>query len=109
MGRDAPRLALVEPSRTGLGEPVIELGEGDEAVLSYAALDVELIGGPDADLPPFFLQLLPREDGSIQSGQPLAVPALEAGDGPHMGYAIQWFSFALITIVGTIAFLRKRA
>lgn len=109
LGRDNPRTALVEPSRAGLGAPAIELGEGKHAVLSYAAVDVDLIAGADTELLPFFLQLLPREDGSIQEGEPLAVALPEVGTGPHLGYAIQWFSFALITIVGTIAFLRKRA
>jgi surfeit locus 1 family protein len=33
-------------------------------------------------------------------------PALD--NGPHLSYAIQWFSFALIVIVGTVLLLRKR-
>ena len=32
-------------------------------------------------------------------------PALE--NGPHLSYAIQWFSFALIALVGTAALLRR--
>jgi surfeit locus 1 family protein len=32
-------------------------------------------------------------------------PALD--DGPHLSYAVQWFSFALIIVVGTGALLRK--
>ena len=65
LGRDAPRLALVESSRAGHGGPVIELGEGSEAVASYGALDVELIAGSESEVLPFFLQLLPEGDGSI--------------------------------------------
>lgn len=34
-----------------------------------------------------------------------APPGLD--DGPHLSYAIQWFSFALIIVVGTTALLRK--
>lgn len=30
-------------------------------------------------------------------------------DGPHLSYAIQWFSFATIGVVGTIVVLRKTA
>lgn len=30
-------------------------------------------------------------------------------NGPHLSYAIQWFSFAGITVVGTLALLRKTA
>lgn len=32
-------------------------------------------------------------------------PAL--GNGPHLSYAIQWFAFALIAVVGTVVVLRK--
>ena len=36
-------------------------------------------------------------------------PAQELSDGPHLSYAIQWFSFAVITVVGSFALARKRA
>jgi surfeit locus 1 family protein len=29
------------------------------------------------------------------------------GNGPHLSYAIQWFAFALIAVVGTVVVLRK--
>lgn len=35
----------------------------------------------------------------------LAVPALD--EGPHLSYAIQWFSFALIAIAGTAVLIRS--
>lgn len=34
-------------------------------------------------------------------------PALD--DGPHMSYAIQWFSFALIVVIGTVVLLWRVA
>lgn len=36
----------------------------------------------------------------------LAYPSL--GEGQHQSYAIQWFSFAAIALVGTVAFVRRR-
>ncbi|MFQ5690969.1 MAG: SURF1 family protein [Gemmatimonadota bacterium] len=39
--------------------------------------------------------------------RPLA--EIELNEGPHLNYAIQWFSFALISLVGTAAYLRKTA
>jgi len=30
------------------------------------------------------------------------------GDGPHLSYAIQWFSFAVIIVVGSVALARKQ-
>lgn len=37
---------------------------------------------------------------------PPRVPPPPLDEGPHMSYAIQWFSFATIAVVGTIVFLR---
>jgi surfeit locus 1 family protein len=38
-----------------------------------------------------------REDRA----RPVRLPPPELGDGPHRGYAVQWFSFAAIALVGT--------
>ena len=35
-------------------------------------------------------------------------PSIELTEGPHMGYALQWFSFATILFVGYPFFLRKQ-
>jgi surfeit locus 1 family protein len=55
---------------------------------------------------PFVVQ---QTGASPSTGQGLprrwAPPALD--EGPHLSYAIQWFSFALIIVVGTTALLRK--
>ena len=40
-------------------------------------------------------------------GLPRRWPAPALDNGPHLGYAIQWFSFAVIIVVGTGALLRK--
>lgn len=39
---------------------------------------------------------------------PLVPPAPTPEGGPHLGYAFQWFSFALITGVGYVLLLRRR-
>ncbi len=36
------------------------------------------------------------------------VPSPELSDGPHLAYAIQWFAFALIAIVGALVFARRQ-
>lgn len=40
---------------------------------------------------------------------PYRWPVTPLDDGPHLSYAIQWFSFAVITLVGTAVLLRKTA
>lgn len=42
-------------------------------------------------------------------GWPLAPEAPNVEMGPHLGYAFQWFSFVLITLIGYLALLRKVA
>jgi surfeit locus 1 family protein len=51
------------------------------------------------------LQLLPGERTRGTLPVPLPPPPLD--EGPHRGYAIQWFSFATIAIVGWIALLDR--
>jgi surfeit locus 1 family protein len=35
---------------------------------------------------------------------PRRVATADLGEGPHMGYAVQWFAFAIILVVGYVAF-----
>ena len=71
------------------------------------ALDV---GGISSSLPygafPFPLQLArqtPAQSGSL----PTPVPMPELSEGPHLSYAIQWFCFAAIAVVGAVILLRR--
>jgi surfeit locus 1 family protein len=102
------KLALVRESRAGRGDPMVELETDSGRIRSFAAIDVELIADGSEQTAPFFLQLLPADGDDLDdSGGPLAVPLPDLDGRPHMGYAIQWFSFALVTLIGSIAFLRR--
>jgi surfeit locus 1 family protein len=50
------------------------------------------------------LQLLPADSAPRL---PVRQPAPELDAGPHLGYAIQWFSFATIAIVGWMVIVAK--
>jgi surfeit locus 1 family protein len=55
---------------------------------------------------PFLAQILPHAG---QPPFPIRLRPPEFDEGPHLGYAIQWFSFACIAIIGwTIVFMRSR-
>jgi surfeit locus 1 family protein len=55
----------------------------------------------------FYVQALPPESGEVAAGpRPLAPPELD--DGPHLGYAVQWFAFATIALVGWTAVVLRR-
>ncbi len=57
--------------------------------------------------------LLPVYVQAAPAGETPALPAreieLDLSEGPHLGYAIQWFAFALILLVGYLALVRQRA
>lgn len=56
---------------------------------------------------PMYLQLL-GDTGRTARSLPVAVPPPPLDEGPHLGYAIQWFSFAVIGVVGLFVLLRWR-
>jgi len=53
---------------------------------------------------PFVIQLETRDPAA---GLPRRWPPPAFDDGPHLSYAIQWFSFALIALVGTAVLIRR--
>ncbi len=69
-------------------------------------VDAALIG---ADLPyalvPAYIIQAPAEG---ETGLPhRALPRLEISEGPHLGYAIQWFSFAVLLLFGYPFFVHR--
>lgn len=111
-GRVGSFVGVVQRSREDAGLPVLPAGEGADARLSFAAVDVAAIEAeaPDtADYAPYFVQLLTEDDGadSDRAG-PEPAPLPEAGNGPHLAYAVQWFAFAAVTLIGAVAYVSSR-
>src|SRR2546423_3976711 len=46
-------------------------------------------------------------DSSSSASAPPRVEPLALDEGPHRSYAIQWFSFAAISIIGLVIFIRR--
>jgi surfeit locus 1 family protein len=65
--------------------------------LPYALLPVVV-----QQLPPSTALYRPRPPGLTRW------PLPPLSDGPHLSYVIQWFSFALIIVVGSLVLLRQR-
>jgi surfeit locus 1 family protein len=57
----------------------------------------------------FVVQQLPDSAATPPLGAPRRLPPPELTNGPHLSYIIQWFSFAVIILVGAIALFRKQA
>lgn len=63
-------------------------------------------------LDPFYVDAARIEPMSARAGAPKAFPRIPAAPapqgGPHFGYALQWFFFAIVSAVGYAALLRRR-
>jgi len=55
---------------------------------------------------PFVIEL-EKPDPPATTGLPRRWPPPVLDNGPHLSYAIQWFSFAVIALVGTAVLIRK--
>lgn len=108
----SPLVGVIRPSREGAGLPMLAAGEGDDARPSFAAIDVAAIEAEAPDTvsyAPYFVQLLPVEGGAASATEwPMAVGVPETGNGPHLAYAVQWFAFAVVTLIGTVAYTSSR-
>ena len=55
---------------------------------------------------PLPIQLTEQAE-SQPSDLPVPIPPEELSEGPHLSYAIQWFTFATIAVVGAVVLLRR--
>jgi len=79
------------PGEAPLGEWRVLNVEGIQAQVPYPLL-------------PVYLQLSDAPDGI----QPIPGAPLDLSEGPHFGYAVQWFAFATTAYVGGGLWLRRR-
>lgn len=92
----------------GEADVVIERG-ADGRVLTVAHDEPGAIG-PELGLPLFPLPLQLQRQQPAQAGElPVVVPPPELSEGPHLSYAIQWFTFATIALVGAVLLVRREA
>lgn len=108
----APVRAAAPPANEVRVEGFLVPDEGDGSVAPDAdgvvrVLDVEGIASSlPYDLFPLPLQLAeqtPPQPGSL----PIPVPLPVLSEGPHLSYAIQWFSFAVVALVGAVILLLR--
>lgn len=97
--------SVEQPDWVFLADPVPE--PGGQPLQTWRFLSIELIerqvGYPLAPL--ILVQTEPFEDGPAL---PRPDPRIDLDEGPHLGYALQWFAFAGIAIVGGTLWIRKQ-
>ena len=89
---------LIAPESRGESRP-----DGNGIVRT---LDISGIGDRfPFELAPFAIQL--RDQDPPPSPLPVPVPREELSEGPHRSYAIQWFAFATVSVVGALVLLHR--
>ncbi|HET7275535.1 MAG TPA: SURF1 family protein [Longimicrobiaceae bacterium] len=98
---------IVKPIEAHDEEPVpAELDVNGTKVSTFQRLDTRLLQSrsPHRLLPVVFQQLTDPEP----TAPPYPVEIPELDEGPHLGYAFQWFSFAVIAVVGFLVMVLRR-
>lgn len=77
----------------------------DTAIATFRRLDYRtLVDQLDLPLLPLYLEATSTTGGE-PSPVPVPLPALD--EGPHLGYAFQWFSFAAIAVLGYLTLVGR--
>ncbi len=99
------RLGQSKPAFGGVAEAV--LGPGQTRRVEWNNLDVS---GISAQIPSRTLPVYIQPKASENDNQPPipSQPVLELTEGPHFGYALQWFTFAAILSIGYPFYLRRQ-
>lgn len=93
----APGSGAVAGEASGVTDPVTTVRQVDLGVLQRQV---------PYELAPVALQL--REQRPEQTAAlPEPAPLPELDEGPHLSYAIQWFAFATIAVVGYVLLVRR--
>jgi surfeit locus 1 family protein len=95
-----------DDSRGGTPRPAAQPGMAEFRRVWFAVDPGELRAQFPYRLADVQLQILAERDPTT-APIPAAAPALDAG--PHLGYAIQWFSFGLIALIGWGAIVLRGA
>lgn len=110
---DEPGLVtLTGQLRLGSGKPAIggvadALPASGETLEVWNNFDLEHMS-PQFPYPILPVYLQPNMDIGDTTPPIAYQPVIELTEGPHFGYALQWFSFATIALVGYYFFLRKQ-
>ncbi len=99
------RLGQTQPTFGGVVDPTLTPGQTRLDFWNYVNLDRINAQSP-YPLLPVYVQLNPDPN---KTDPPIPYqPELDLSEGPHMGYAIQWFTFAAILFFGYPFYLRKQ-
>lgn len=93
-------MTVVGTLRPDEGAGLLAGATGDDPVRRIASIDLVRIGADQEVGSTFdvYLQLAEQDPG--QSSLPEAIPLSEVSEGSHLSYAVQWFVFAAVVLIG---------
>jgi surfeit locus 1 family protein len=101
------QLRRAETSFTLNLHPDPTLSPNQTRLETWNNLDLDRLSAQmSVDLLPVYLQRIPEGE---QTEPPFAaIPELDLSEGSHFGYAVQWFSFAAILLVGYVVYITRQ-
>jgi surfeit locus 1 family protein len=98
------RLGQAKPAIGGVADPLPE--DGEKLEIWNNANITRVANQLPYPVLPFYIQ---PEAAPTDTEPPIPFqPEIELTEGPHFGYALQWFTFATILFIGYPFFLRKQ-
>jgi cytochrome oxidase assembly protein ShyY1 len=105
VGYDVPRSAVDLEGRIALGEAPSRIGQpnpDDGTISQVSRVDLSFVDEwIDGDVLPYMLLLDSQRPGG-PGADPTPIPSEELSEGSHLGYAVQWFAFAVIALGGAV-------
>lgn len=99
--------AIPTDTRAG-GEPATHAA-GGVTLTTYRRLDLDVLRRIEPrPIVRLYVQQLPDSAAPAAPNTPVRVPLPELGNGPHLSYAVQWFSFAVIGVAGLLIVTFRR-
>ncbi len=96
-----------EVTVTGALFPPDAMGGGALTTPTVSRVDLtQLAATFGEDVLPMYV-LLAEQDPAQPNDLPRPAPLPELTEGPHLSYAIQWFAFAMIALVGLVVLVRR--
>jgi surfeit locus 1 family protein len=87
--------------------PDPELEAGQSRLDTWNNLDLERIAAQiQIPILPVYLQISPEDE---QTSPPYPIQSeIDLSEGPHLGYAVQWFTFAALLLIGYPFYLQRQ-
>lgn len=94
-----------KPDLGGVPDPT--LTPGQEKLIFWNLVNLERIQG-QLPYPLLYVYVQPHPEPGDSTPPIPYQPEIEISEGPHLGYAVQWFSFATILLFGYPFYLRRQ-